>query len=212
MIPFLKIKKKKNIWYVPLLVANQFYEYNFPFQFKDYFLSCETMHQFEVNMQIFQLIGQPTQQKKLDVVSFATIKKSYKKFFEHLDAPETDVFFGKFGEKFEDKKKGLETYAFNPKTGNIPTNSMCNTTLQENETQINSNLQQRNDLSDASKSDFKPLSDSQPEVSYTSTERWQRFQKRIKTGFQRQAEGKISLKKYYESTGTLAGRYGRSDL
>ena len=38
MIPFFKIKKEKNVWYVTLLVANQFYEYNFLFQFKDYFL------------------------------------------------------------------------------------------------------------------------------------------------------------------------------
>ena len=38
LILFLKIKNKKNVWYVTLLVANQFYQYNFPFQFKDYFL------------------------------------------------------------------------------------------------------------------------------------------------------------------------------
>jgi hypothetical protein len=60
MIPFFKIKKEKNVWYVTLLVANQFYEYNFPFQFKDYFLIWENTYQFEVKVQILQLLAQPT--------------------------------------------------------------------------------------------------------------------------------------------------------
>jgi hypothetical protein len=55
-----------------LLVAKQFYEYNFPFQFKDYFLSWETTHQFEVKIQIIQLIAQPTLKKKFDVEKFLT--------------------------------------------------------------------------------------------------------------------------------------------
>ena len=70
LIPFFKIKKEKNIWYVTLLVANQFYEYNFPFQFKDYFLSWESIHQFQVKVQILELIAQPTLKKKLDVEKF----------------------------------------------------------------------------------------------------------------------------------------------
>lgn len=70
MIPFFKIKKEKNIWYVTLLVANQFYEYNFPFQFKDYFLIWESTHQFEVKVQILQLLAQPRLKKKLDVEKF----------------------------------------------------------------------------------------------------------------------------------------------
>ena len=57
MIPFFKIKKEKNVWYVTLLVANQFYEYNFPFQFKDYFLIWKSTHQFEVKVQILQLLA-----------------------------------------------------------------------------------------------------------------------------------------------------------
>jgi len=70
MIPFFKIKKEKNIWYVTLLVANQFYEYNFPFQFKDYFLIWESTYQFEVKVQILQLFAQPRLKKKLDVEKF----------------------------------------------------------------------------------------------------------------------------------------------
>ena len=70
MIPFFKIKKEKNIWYVTLLVANQFYEYNFPFQFNDYFIHWESTHQFEVKLQIIQLLAQTTFKKKLDVEEF----------------------------------------------------------------------------------------------------------------------------------------------
>ena len=58
MIPFFKIKKEKNVWYVTLVVANQFYECNFPFQFKDYFLIWKSTHQFEVKVQILQLLAQ----------------------------------------------------------------------------------------------------------------------------------------------------------
>ena len=70
MIPFFKIKKEKNVWYVTLLVANQFYEYNFPFQFKDYFLIWKSTHQFEVKVQIIQLLAQPRPKKKFDVEKF----------------------------------------------------------------------------------------------------------------------------------------------
>lgn len=53
-----------------MLVTNQFYEYNFPFQFNDYFIHWETTHQFEVKTQIIQLIAQTTFKKKLDVKEF----------------------------------------------------------------------------------------------------------------------------------------------
>lgn len=70
MIPFFKIKKENNQWNVVLLVAKQFYEYNFPFQFKDYFLNWNTVHEFEVKAQILQLLSQPTQEKKMDIERF----------------------------------------------------------------------------------------------------------------------------------------------
>ena len=70
MIPFFKIKKEKNIWSVTMLVAKQFYEYNFPFQFKDYFLSWGSTHQFEVTVQILQLLAQPRPKKKFNVEKF----------------------------------------------------------------------------------------------------------------------------------------------
>jgi hypothetical protein len=51
-------------------VANQFYEYNFPFQFTDYFLIWENTHQFEVKVQILQLLAQPRPKKEFDVEKF----------------------------------------------------------------------------------------------------------------------------------------------
>ena len=70
IIPFFKIKKEKNVWYVTLVVANQFYECNFPFQFKDYFLIWKSTHQFEVKVQILQLLAQPKPKKEFDVEKF----------------------------------------------------------------------------------------------------------------------------------------------
>ena len=51
-------------------MAKQFYDYNFPFQFKDYFLIWESIHQFEVKLQILQLIAQPKPKKEFDVEKF----------------------------------------------------------------------------------------------------------------------------------------------
>jgi hypothetical protein len=73
MIPFFKIKKEKNIWSVTLLVANQFYEYKFPFQFKEYFLIWKSTHQFEVKVQILQLLAQQRPKKEFDVEKFIIV-------------------------------------------------------------------------------------------------------------------------------------------
>ena len=102
--------------------------------------------------------------------------------------------------------------------------------LQENDTKIHSNLQKElslteqqaeetksKSLSDASKSDFKALSDSQQYNNLSSDQSKAQNQPNfitlgkiseeekiqiIQRGFQLQAEGKISLKKYYEGTET----------
>lgn len=98
--------------------------------------------------------------------------------------------------------------------------------MQENDTKIHSNLQKElslteqqaeetksKSLSDASKSDFKALSDSpqyniplnqekglhEPNFITLKQIPEQERVEIIQTGFQRQAEGKIWLKKYYES-------------
>lgn len=48
MIPYFNVKKQANIWNVTLLIAHQFYEYNFPFQFNESFLYWEKTYHFEV--------------------------------------------------------------------------------------------------------------------------------------------------------------------
>ena len=72
-------------------MANQFYECNFPFQFKDYFLIWESTHQFEVKVQILQLLAQTTFKKKLDVefdkVSNAKKTRVKKIFIEGIEQP-----------------------------------------------------------------------------------------------------------------------------
>jgi hypothetical protein len=70
MIPYFNIKKQANIWNVTLLIAHQFYEYNFPFQFNEYFLDWEKTYHFEVKTQVIQLLVQTTIKKKLDVQQF----------------------------------------------------------------------------------------------------------------------------------------------
>lgn len=70
LIPYFKIKKKRNVWNVTLLVANQFYDYKFPFQFNDYFNHWKNTHQFEIKTQVIQLLAQPTVKKKLDIEKF----------------------------------------------------------------------------------------------------------------------------------------------
>lgn len=70
LIPYFNIQKKANIWNVTLLVANQFYDYNFPFQFNHYFLHWKNLQQFEVKTQVIQILAQTTLKKKLDVQQF----------------------------------------------------------------------------------------------------------------------------------------------
>lgn len=70
LIPYFNIKKQANIWNVTLLIAHQFYEYNFPFQFNEYFLYWEKTYHFEVKTQVIQLLVQTTIKKKLDVQQF----------------------------------------------------------------------------------------------------------------------------------------------
>lgn len=53
-----------------MLIAHQFYQYNFPFQFNEYFLYWEKTYHFEVKTQVIQLLVQTNIKKKLDVQQF----------------------------------------------------------------------------------------------------------------------------------------------
>ena len=70
LIPYWNIQKKGNIWNVTLLVANQFYNYNFPFQFNHYLLHWKNAQHFDVKTQLVQILGQTNIKKKLDTEEF----------------------------------------------------------------------------------------------------------------------------------------------
>ena len=70
LIPYFNVQKKGNIWNVTLLVADQFYDYNFPFQFNHDFLHWKNTKHFEVKTQVIQILGQTTLKKKLDAQQF----------------------------------------------------------------------------------------------------------------------------------------------
>lgn len=64
LIPYFNIQKKGNIWNVTLLVAKQFYDYNFPFQFHHSFLYWKNTQYFEVTTQLALILAQTTIKKK----------------------------------------------------------------------------------------------------------------------------------------------------
>lgn len=53
-----------------MLVASQFYDYNFSFQFNHYFFYSKNIQNFKVQTQVIQILGQTTIEKKLDVKQF----------------------------------------------------------------------------------------------------------------------------------------------
>ena len=48
----LKVKKEGKVWIATVAVGEQLYDYKYPFQFTDYFLTWKTIHQFQVKSQI----------------------------------------------------------------------------------------------------------------------------------------------------------------
>ena len=55
IIPYLKVKKNGRLWTVNVAIAKQLYEYKYPFQINEYFLTWETTYQFQVKSQIITL-------------------------------------------------------------------------------------------------------------------------------------------------------------
>lgn len=58
-----------------------------------------------------------------DKTSVKTIREAYRQFCKHLEDDKTDVFFGKFGEKYDTENSDVEVYdgfyTLNPKTRNM---------------------------------------------------------------------------------------------
>lgn len=52
IIRYLKVKKNGKLWTVNVAIAKQLYEYKYPFQINDYFLTWKIIYQFQVKSQI----------------------------------------------------------------------------------------------------------------------------------------------------------------
>lgn len=73
----------------------------------------------EVNLNFARnLPTKPRLEYLTDKVGIKTVKEAYTAFAKYLDDDDTDIFFGKFGEKY-DTETYNGFYAFNPKTQNM---------------------------------------------------------------------------------------------
>ena len=78
----------------------------------------------EINLKLAKKLPTKSRIEYLDdKVDIKTVKDAYTAFAKYLNDDNTDVFFGKFGEKYETEDSDLKTYerfyAFNSKTRNM---------------------------------------------------------------------------------------------
>jgi len=70
IIPYLKVKKKGRLWTVNVAIAKELYEYKYPFQINDYFLTWKTSYQFQVKSQMITVIAKNSLKKELYIQEF----------------------------------------------------------------------------------------------------------------------------------------------
>ena len=70
IIPYLKVKKKGRLWTVNVAIAKQLYEYKYPFQMNEYFLTWKNIYQFQVKTQIIEVIAKNSLKKELYIQEF----------------------------------------------------------------------------------------------------------------------------------------------
>jgi hypothetical protein len=70
IIPYLKVKKKGRLWTVNLAIAKQLYEYKYPFQMNEYFLTWKNIYQFQVKTQIIEVIAKNSLKKEFYIQEF----------------------------------------------------------------------------------------------------------------------------------------------
>jgi hypothetical protein len=66
----LKVKKNGRLWTVNVAIAKQLYEYKYPFQINEYFLTWKTNYQFQVKTQIIELIAKNSLKKEFYIQEF----------------------------------------------------------------------------------------------------------------------------------------------
>ena len=70
IIPYLKVQKKARLWTVNLAIAKQLYEYKYPFQINEYFLTWKTIYQFQVKSQIITVTAKNSLKKEFYIQEF----------------------------------------------------------------------------------------------------------------------------------------------
>ena len=70
IIPYLKVKKNGRLWTVNLVIAKELYEYKYPFQINEYFLTWKTIYQFQVKSQIIAITATDSLKKEFYIQEF----------------------------------------------------------------------------------------------------------------------------------------------
>jgi hypothetical protein len=70
IIPYLKVKKNGRLWTVNVAIAKQLYEYKYPFQINEYFLTWKTIYQFQVKSQIITVTATDSLKKEFYIQEF----------------------------------------------------------------------------------------------------------------------------------------------
>ena len=70
IIPYLKVKKKGRLWTVNVAIAKELYEYKYPFQINEYFLTWKTIYQFQVKSQIITITATDSLKKEFYIQEF----------------------------------------------------------------------------------------------------------------------------------------------
>jgi hypothetical protein len=70
IIPYLKVKKNGRLWTVNLAIAKELYEYKYPFQINEYFLTWKTIYQFQVKSQIITVTATDSLKKEFYIQEF----------------------------------------------------------------------------------------------------------------------------------------------
>lgn len=70
IIPYLKVKKNDRLWTVNLAIAKELYEYKYPSQINEYFLTWKTIYQFQVKSQIIAITATDSLKKEFYIQEF----------------------------------------------------------------------------------------------------------------------------------------------
>ena len=70
IIPYLKVKKNGRLWTVNLAIAKELYEYKYPFQINEYFLTWKNIYQFQIRSQIITITATPSLKKEFYIQEF----------------------------------------------------------------------------------------------------------------------------------------------